>query len=75
VLAAALPDGRAFAVKVLNGAARPVPAVAVAALRALGVTTPALDDLGHVPVLGHGEPVGAVRALSPRAAPRACGAP
>lgn len=60
VFAAALPDGRALAFTVLDGATRPVPVVTVALLHALGVAAPGLDELGHVPVLGHGEPVGAV---------------
>ncbi|NMI00601.1 asparaginase [Pseudonocardia sp. K10HN5] len=63
VFAAALADGRAAAVKVLDGAARPVPAVVAATLRALGVDAPALDEIGRVDVLGHGRPVGAVVAL------------
>ncbi|WP_308282898.1 asparaginase [Pseudonocardia nigra] len=62
VFAAALPDGRALAVKVADGAARPVPVVVAAALRALGVESAALDEVGRVDVLGHGEPVGAVLA-------------
>jgi L-asparaginase II len=59
--AAAMPDGRALAVKILDGAFRPLPAVVVAALRALGIDAPGLDDLGRVDVLGHGVAVGAVR--------------
>ena len=43
VFVAALPDERAVVLKVLDGSARPVAAVIVAALRALGVDTPALD--------------------------------
>jgi L-asparaginase II len=62
VFAAALPDGHALAVKVLDGAARPVPAIVAAALRELGAGSPAVDDIGLVPVLGHGVPVGEVRA-------------
>ena len=58
VYAAALPDGRAIALKVADGAARPRPVLLAAALRALG-------ERGHwpwsrVPVLGHGEQVGSV---------------
>ncbi len=60
VFAAALPDGRAVALKVLDGASRPVPVVVAAALRALGVDAPVLDEVGRVDVLGHGEPVGSV---------------
>ncbi len=58
VFAAALPDGRALAVKVLDGSARPLPAVVAAALTALGAEVD--DDLGRVDVLGHGVPVGRV---------------
>ena len=54
--AAALPDGRALAVKVLDGSPRALPALVVALLRALGVDAPASD-----PVLGGGAPVGEVR--------------
>lgn len=66
VYAAGLPDGSALAFKVADGGGRPRPAVLVAALRAAGahllpgVDVAALDELGVVPVLGHGEPVGAV---------------
>ena len=63
VCAAALPDGRALAVKVLDGAMRPIPVVAAAALRALGVEGAELDRIGEVEVRGGGEPVGAVRAV------------
>jgi L-asparaginase II len=63
VFAAALPDGRALALKVLDGSPRPVPVLVVAALRALGVEAPVLDELGRVEVLGHGIPVGSVNAV------------
>lgn len=65
VFAAALPDGRALAVKIVDGSARPVPVVVVAALRALGAEAPGLFDLGRVEVLGHGEPVGEITAPVP----------
>jgi hypothetical protein len=39
----------------------------VAALRRLGVESSALDELADVPVLGHGERVGEVRAVLDRA--------
>lgn len=65
VFAAALPDGRAVALKIADGASRARPAVMRAALAHLGV------DLQHVepaawsmPVLGHGRPVGDVEALA-----------
>jgi L-asparaginase II len=54
--AAALPDGGALAVKVLDGSPRALPALVAALLRALGAEAPAVD-----PVLGGGEPVGVVR--------------
>lgn len=61
VHAVGLPDGRAVALKIADGSARARSVVMVAALRRLGVTTPGLDRLAEVPVLGHGEPVGAIR--------------
>jgi L-asparaginase II len=63
VFAAALPDGRAVVIKILDGAPRPVAAVAGAALRALGVDTPALGAAARTPVLGRGVPVGQVEPL------------
>jgi L-asparaginase II len=59
VFAAALPDGSAVALKVLDGGMRPIPVVVVDALRALGAEVPA--DLGRLAVLGGGQPVGEVR--------------
>ncbi|MHA7133641.1 asparaginase [Oerskovia turbata] len=67
VYGAGLPDGRAVALKVLDGSPRPRPAVLVAALSALGAgDVPgadgvALERVGRTPVLGGGEPVGEVR--------------
>ena len=59
VFAAALPDGRAAAVKIADGAGRAAGVVLAAALRTVGVDVdPA--SLGS-PILGHGEPVGRVR--------------
>jgi L-asparaginase II len=63
VFAAALPDGRALAVKIVDGAPRPLPVVVVAALRALGVDDTGLDGVGETNVLGGGRPVGSVRAV------------
>ncbi len=62
VYAAALPDGRAVTFKVDDGAQRARPPIMVAALRALGVDAPVLDELADVPLLGGGRPVGEVRA-------------
>ncbi|MGH9272323.1 MAG: asparaginase, partial [Ilumatobacteraceae bacterium] len=61
VQVAAVPDGRAVALKIADGAARARAPVTVAALRSIGV------DLAHDVVVelvyGHGRPVGAVRSL------------
>jgi L-asparaginase II len=61
VQVAALPDGRAVAVKIADGGGRARTPVMIAALRALGVDVAA--DAIVEPVLGHGEPVGRVHAL------------
>ena len=63
VFTAALPDGRAVVVKVLDGSPRPLAPVVAAVLRALGAGGPALDAAGAVAVLGHGAPVGCVESL------------
>jgi L-asparaginase II len=63
VLALALPDGRAVALKIDDGAKRAAWPVAVAALRRLGVEAPVLNRLAEAPTFGRGEPVGAVEAL------------
>ena len=61
VYAAALPDGRAVALKIADGAERARPPVLAAALRCLGVEAAVLDELlEQSVVLGHGEPVGRV---------------
>jgi L-asparaginase II len=60
--AVAMPDGTAVALKVGDGGARARPVVMAAALRELGFDHPVLDDVGHVPVLGGGKPVGEIRA-------------
>jgi L-asparaginase II len=62
VYALALPDGRAIALKIADGAPRARPVVMVAVLRKLGVDVSGLADLAEAPVLGHGERVGSVRA-------------
>lgn len=65
--AAALPDGRAFALKVDDGAPRARPVLMAAALRRSGVDreqgvdAEALRLTGVVEVLGGGEPVGELR--------------
>lgn len=62
VYAAGLPDGGAVAFKVLDGASRPRPVVLAAALALAGVDPAVVEEAGRTPVLGHGKPVGAVRA-------------
>jgi L-asparaginase II len=62
VYAAGFDDGRAVAVKIDDGAARARMPVIVTALRRLGVDAASLDELATVSVLGHGEPVGEIRA-------------
>lgn len=57
VYAAGLPDGGAVAFKIADGSSRPRPAVLAAALAVAGAV---VGGLGVTPVLGHGEPVGAV---------------
>jgi L-asparaginase II len=59
VYAVGLPDGRGLAVKIADGNSRARAVVMAAALRRIGVAVP--DELATVPVLGHGEPVGAIR--------------
>jgi L-asparaginase II len=63
VFAAALPDGRAVVLKVLDGSPRPMATVVAAALRALGADAPDLDTAARTPVLGRGVPVGRVEPL------------
>lgn len=61
VYAAAMPDGRAVALKIQDGGARARPPVLVAGLRALGVEGEVLDELAEGILFGGGEPVGLVR--------------
>ena len=61
--ALAMPDGTAVALKIADGAARARPVVMAAVLRQLGYDFPVLDEVGTAVVLGHGEPVGVIRAV------------
>ncbi|GAA4726902.1 asparaginase [Phytohabitans rumicis] len=63
VVAVAVPDVGAVALKIEDGAMRARMPVLVSALRRLGVQAPILGELAEVPLLGGGESVGAVRAL------------
>ncbi|NHN55510.1 asparaginase [Calidifontibacter sp. DB0510] len=64
VYAVGLADGRGVVVKVADGGQRARPVILAAVLRAIGVDAPVLDQLLDAPVLGHGEPVGAVRPVN-----------
>jgi L-asparaginase II len=70
VYVAALPDGRACAVKISDGGFRAGQAVLVESLRTLdvvdvpGVDLAQLDRWGDVPVTGHGVPVGEIRSIA-----------
>jgi len=65
VYAVALPDGRAVALKIADGANRARPPVMRAALERLGVDISGVDPATwEQPILGHGKPVGVVRALT-----------
>lgn len=64
VYAVGLADGRGIALKVADGAVRARGVLLAAVLRRIGITEPGvLDALERQPVLGHGEPVGAVVAV------------
>lgn len=64
VHAFALPDGRAGALKVADGSERARPAVVVALLAQLGIEDPeVLAAAGPAPILGGGQPVGAVEGV------------
>lgn len=63
VQVAALPDGRAVAVKIADGANRARIPVATAALARAGVDPALLTEFAGEPLLGGGEPVGCVRAV------------
>ena len=65
VYAAALPDGRAAAVKVEDGGGRARGPLLAYALERLGVDPASLVVLRDVRVLGHGSPVGELRLSLP----------
>ncbi|WP_438319792.1 asparaginase (plasmid) [Streptomyces sp. HUAS TT3] len=72
VQVAALPDGRAIAVKIADGADRARTAVTAAALACAGVDPRLLAGFAGEPVTGGGRPVGSIRpvsALNPPGAP------
>ncbi|WP_282795329.1 asparaginase [Streptomyces sp. CC224B] len=61
VQAVALPDGRALAFKIDDGATRVLGPVLARALTRAGVTAPVLDRLAEAPLLGGGVRVGEIR--------------
>ncbi|MFF7968068.1 asparaginase [Streptomyces sp. NPDC007903] len=63
VQVAALPDGRAIAVKIADGADRARIPVAAAALAHAGIDPALLTGFAGAPLLGGGRPVGAVRTV------------
>jgi L-asparaginase II len=63
VCAAATDDGIGITVKIDDGAGRARTPVLVAALAALGYDVAVFASLATTPVLGHGDPVGEVRAV------------
>jgi L-asparaginase II len=65
VLAGALPDGRAVALKLADGSWRGFAAVMLAALEQLGADISDAAALHAAPVLGGGQPVGEVHAVKP----------
>ncbi len=65
VFAAALPDGRAIALKIADGANRARPPVMVAALARLGVDVDELAPLVEEKIMGSGRQVGVVRSIAP----------
>ncbi|GAB7031767.1 asparaginase [Streptomyces sp. NPDC021749] len=62
VQAVALPDGRALAFKIDDGAGRALGPVLARTLRLMGVDAPVLSRLAEVPLLGGGARVGEIRA-------------
>lgn len=64
VYAVGLPDGTGVAIKISDGSARARPAAMAATLQRLGHTSATLDEQAAIPVLGHGEPVGAIRPVT-----------
>lgn len=62
VQAVALPDGRALAFKIDDGATRALGPVLARALSLLGTQAPILSKIGHAPLTGGGVEVGKIRA-------------
>jgi len=63
VEAAADHYGNAIAFKIIDGSMRAIAPILIEALRQIQITSPALSELGLVPVTGGGQVVGEIRAL------------
>ncbi|GAA3847566.1 asparaginase [Streptomyces sp. NPDC003631] len=63
VQAVALPDGRALAFKVDDGATRSLGPILSRALTLMGVQAPVVDRIGRAPLLGGDREVGEIRAV------------
>jgi L-asparaginase II len=63
VQAVALPNGRALAFKVDDGATRSLGPVLARALNMMGIDAPVVDRIGKAPLLGGGREVGEIRAV------------
>ncbi len=64
IYVAAMNDGRAVALKLSDGSGRALPTVLLAALQRLGIDVSQVPDAVAEIVLGHGRPVGSVRAIN-----------
>ena len=64
VYAVGFPDGTGVAVKISDGSPRARAVAMAATLKVLGYQHPILDEQAAAPVLGHGEPVGAIRPVA-----------
>jgi L-asparaginase II len=64
IYVAAMDDGRAVALKLSDGSGRGIATVLLAALQRLGVDVSAVSPSVTEVVLGHGKPVGGVRAVN-----------
>jgi L-asparaginase II len=64
IYVAAMSDGRAVALKLSDGSGRALPTVLLAALQHLGIDVSRVPESVAEIVLGHGKPVGNVRAIN-----------
>ena len=64
IYVAAMSDGRAVALKLSDGSGRALPTVLLAALQRLGIDVSGVPHTVAEIVLGHGKPVGNVRAIN-----------